>query len=413
MVGLVLMLLGGPTLLYGVAGPFARAVGGLARRFGPAGHLAAESIERAPRRAWSTASAVMLAVGIVVSQNGLTRDAKASVTANLAPIGHTDFFVSTGLRANFSSALLFGHDVEDRIRALAGVGFVAGSQFSFATLGRERVMLQGVEDGVLDPSLTLLRPSARPAVLAGHAVAVSTQFADARHLHRGSVIALPTPTGIRHVPVVDIIESFKWDKGIVVMSLPALEQWFGRVGVGDLYVQVAPGADRTVVGRAIRAVTATLPFNVEVDTGPQFLKAVAASTDQVNATFAAMQWIIVGAALLAVLNALLIAVVERRRELGILRAIGTSRRMLRRMVKGEAGAVGLIAGGLGLAVGVVSHYAVLKSVGENTGYPMHYHFSFVPMIVAALSGAAVTVIGAAFPARRAATVNIIEAIGYE
>lgn len=413
MVGLGMMLLGGPTLLYGAASELVKVVAALARPFGAAGELAAESVSRSPRRAWATASAVMLAVGLVVAQNGVTRDAKAAIHDNLAPIEAADLYVSTAGNANFSSSVLFPADAEARMAALPGVARVAGSQFAFATIGTDRVMLQGVEDGVYDPSLVLVRPEARAELLAGRGAVLSTRFAELHGLHRGDQLEVPTPSGIQHLPVVDIIESFKWDRGLIVTSLPVLSSWFGRPGVGDIYVQAAPGADKAAVRAAVAQYTSTLPFPVTVETGRQFMTSIAAAADQVQSGFKAMQLIIVLAALLAVLNAMLIAVIERRREFGILRAIGTGRRMLRNMVAGESMAVGAVAGVLGLFVGVVSQYAATASVGQSTGYPFHYHFRLAPLAIAVIAGAVVTVVGGALPARRAARVNVIEAIGYE
>jgi len=126
-----------------------------------------------------------------------------------------------------------------------------------------------------------------------------------------------------------------------------------------------------------------------------------------------MQWVVVGATALAVLNTLLISVVERRRELGILRAIGTSRRRIRRMVAIEAVAIGTVGGLLGILFGLSGHYVAVLVYKQLVGFTVHYQLVAVPVVVAGIPAAAIVVFASLVPAWRAARLNIVEAIGYE
>ena len=129
--------------------------------------------------------------------------------------------------------------------------------------------------------------------------------------------------------------------------------------------------------------------------------------------FLAMQWVVVGATALAVLNTLLISVVERRRELGILRAIGTSRRRVRRMVATEALAIGAVGGALGVLLGLSGHYVAVVAYRKLVGFTVRYELVAVPIVVAVISAAAIVVFASLAPAWRAARLNVVEAIGYE
>src|SRR5262249_20842733 len=114
---------------------------------------------------------------------------------------------------------------------------------------------------------------------------------------------------------------------------------------------------------------------------------------------------------LGILNTLALSVLERTRELGLLRAVGLSRRQARRMVRWEAVIISVIGAVLGLTVGVLFGWAVVRAIrdqgistlqvpaGQLVGY----------VIVSAFLG----VLAAAFPARRAARLNVLEAIAYE
>jgi putative ABC transport system permease protein len=126
-----------------------------------------------------------------------------------------------------------------------------------------------------------------------------------------------------------------------------------------------------------------------------------------------MQWVVVGATTLAVLNTLLISVVERRREIGILRAIGTSRRRLRRMIAIEALAIGMVGGLLGVLFGLSGHYVAVLGFTRLVGYKVRYQLLPVPLLLAAAAALVIALLSSVLPGWRAARVNVVEAIGYE
>jgi putative ABC transport system permease protein len=192
-----------------------------------------------------------------------------------------------------------------------------------------------------------------------------------------------------------------------------MQQWYGRPGAGWLEIDERPGADHATVRRQVTAVAKTAGFPTWVYSGPEILTASRRSVQQSTRIFLAMQWVVVGATALAVLNTLLISVVERRRELGILRAIGTSRKRIRRMVAIEAVAIGTIGGLLGILFGLSSHYIAILAYGRLLGFTVRYQLVATPVVVAGLSAAVIVVFASLAPAWRAARLNVVEAIGYE
>lgn len=412
--GLALMLAGFIIASYGLTSPIAAATSVIASKTGISGRLAAAAIERAPRRAWATAAAVIVATGMVVAQGGIFNNVDRSLRSIISSLGKIDFYLSTATPESFSVEVRLPEEWRDEIRTLPGVSNVGINSFEFITFKNNKVLLQGIESSVGEsPSIALASAEARARVLSGEGAIVSTRFAELYSIGQGDTLPLPTPNGIHRVPVVDEVPSFAWERGLITVSHQMLSEKYARSGVSDYMVTLSENADREAVRSSLESFGRRLPVPIYVTSGGEYLQAIFATVDQINALFGSMTWVVVGAATLAIVNALLISVVERKRELGIMRALGTSRRRLRQMVSLEAAAIGVVGGLAGALVGFVLHRGVMGDVAVRTGLPINYYFYARPALIAFVAGVAIAILASVIPARRAGNVNIIEAIGYE
>jgi putative ABC transport system permease protein len=362
--------------------------------------------------------AVLMGVGLVVGNGGLVNSTSHSLIDNVASGRPPDLYVTATSDGNVGNGFLGTTTLlpdawAGDLARIAGVKKVAGTQFSYATLGRRRVVLEGITDGAIDPSLQGVPAASLASVLDGDGVVVSTTLAAALGLSVGSTFVLPTGAGDIPLEVVAVNESFKSNQGAAVVSLGLLQQTSGRPGVSSYDITLAPGADRAAVAGAVRRVVAGVPYPVTVQRGDDHYADIKAAVAQSTAAFVALQWIIVVAASLAVLNTLVISVVERRRELGILRAVGTSRRTVVRMVLTEAAAVGIGGTVLGVLSGFVLSVVGIRGLARSTATPLHFAFSVQPVAFAIVAGAVVCLLGGILPARRAGRIDIVTAIGYE
>lgn len=150
-----------------------------------------------------------------------------------------------------------------------------------------------------------------------------------------------------------------------------------------------------------------MPINVY--TGQERLDATKATVEQSGGFAIAIQWIVAVVAAVALLNTLLLSVIERKRELGVLRAMGASRRFVRRMVLAEAAAVAAVGSLLGVAMGTALHVVGNRVLTESISVQVQYS----PQIVVGIYVLVAFVLcfaGAFFPAARAGRMNISEAI---
>ncbi|MGW2663869.1 FtsX-like permease family protein [Nocardia tengchongensis] len=405
-----LSIAGSVVLCFAATGPIVRAVAAVAGLFGAPGALGATTIERAPRRVWATVMTVMIGITAIVAMGNASRNMVSAATDSFEGLGRTDVFVSPTAMEQFPTGPLLPADLKAKLAAIPGVGGVGSAQMAFATLGRGRVMLQGYEDGVARTSaLDDVSKADQARMAAGEGIVISRDVARSLGVDEGSELALPTPSGEHRVKVLRVVPYFSAIAGVVVLDLDIMRQWYQRPGETIIGIDFAPGADPAAVMAAVRA---AVPGDIHVSTGRQAVDAISSSVQQGTAISAAILWIVVLVATIALLNTLMLSVLERRRELGVLRAMGTSRRFLLRTVLTEAAGIGLTGAALGLAIGSAVHYLATVALGHAIAMDIAYRPS--PLLVLyAVIALGLALLGAIPPALRAARLPIVEAIAVD
>ncbi|MFC9436131.1 FtsX-like permease family protein [Nocardia sp. NPDC057030] len=397
------------TLCFAATGPLVRAAAATARAFGAPGALGATTLERAPRRVWATAMTVLIGVAATVAMSGASRNMIDSATATFEDLAATDLYVSPASMAQFPTGPLLPAGLTEQIAAVPGVAEVSPGQMAFATLGSGRVLLQGFPPNARHTQMGALDDAAAAGLAAGAGVAISRDVAKSLGVGPGARLTLPTPTGAHTVTVLQVIPYFSAVSGVVMMDLDLLRQWYERPGETVLTVAFAPGVDRAAVQAAIRQL---VPPEIHVDTGANTVAAAASSIRQGSAMSNAILWIVVLVATVALLNTLMLSVLERRRELGVLRAMGTNRRFLMRSVLAEAAGIGVVGAALGLAVGIAVQYLATVAMAHALTIDIAYRPS--PMLLAYGTAAlALALLGSIPPALRAARMPIVEALAVD
>jgi putative ABC transport system permease protein len=152
-----------------------------------------------------------------------------------------------------------------------------------------------------------------------------------------------------------------------------------------------------------------VPADVLVYPGEEAAAAVGKSMAQGTALIDIMAWIVVFVASVALLNTLMLSVLERRRELGMLRAMGASRRFSLRTVLAEAAGIGIVGAAIGAVLGVVNQYLTSAALTKVLSIDVVYRPSLLA-IVFACAALGLTLLGAIPPAVRAARLDIVAAV---
>jgi putative ABC transport system permease protein len=393
---------------FALAAPIVNATAAAARVFGSVGALAAATIERAPRRVWATVMTVLIAVVTTVTITGTNADMIRSARTIFAPVADVPVWVSANSPDSYPTDAL-PQGLSEKLAALPGVRHVTEGALGFGEVGGTRVMLDGFAAGTADPLYRALDQRTRDQVLAGRGVVLTQNLGRTLHVRVGGQLRMQTPHGVQQTTVLALVPYFSTVIGTVGMGLDQLRSWFDRPVTTTLEIAAAPGAD---AGRLLADVRRAVPAPNYVYDGRAKLAGLEAPMHQSMFIANAVWIIVVLVAAVALLNTLTLSVLERRREIGVLRAMGSSRRSVLRMVLAEATGIGVVGGALGLAFGMTDQWLFSLVSGDM----MNFQVTFRPSWMAGaftLGALAISLLGSVPPARRAARLNIIEAVSVD
>jgi putative ABC transport system permease protein len=401
--GGMLVILIGVALMAPVLGrPVIRAVGAVYRRvFGTVGTLATENSLRNPRRTAATASALMIGLTLVALMSILGASAKASTDKSIKSTLIADFVVSNAVGQGFSPS------IASSVQKLDGVAAVARFRQGVGKIDGETVYPYGADPAQLARTLKVPMTSGAVNALANRAILVNTTTAKSHHYAVGDPIVLKMQGGTARLTVAGV---FKASAAVPTSYLVALHTLV-RGGIKPLdtalFITKKPGADAAQLRRQISAVIKDNP-TVTLKDQHQFADEQAKQINQFLYIIYALLGLAIIIAVLGIVNTLALSVIERTREVGLLRAVGLSRRQLRRMIRLESVSISLLGAVLGMAMGIGFGIALQRAIADDgidvLSIPWVQLAAFV--VLAALVG----VLAAVLPARRAAKLNVLDAI---
>jgi len=374
------------------------------RLFGTPGQLAGENALRDPRRTGATASALMIGLALVSLIGVLAASLNSSVDDLVDEQFNADFVVQSAAFTPFSTG------VGDELAQVPGVGVLSRQQFLPAKLGglRGDTTFIAANDDRFGHVYDLDVHAGRTSLRAGEAF-VSQDAADDHHWRLGSRFTLGFPGGRTLRPtIVGIIEPSQV-AGPINISLDDLESVGVQRQDSSLSIRLAPGADAATVQRALDKVVEPLPI-VSVQDKDDFRDSVRGQVNQLLYMIYGLLALAIVIAVIGIVNTLGLSVIERTRELGLLRAIGLTRRQLRRMVTLESVAIAVLGAVLGMVLGVVFGVLLRQALSDDLtslGLPLGQLAMF--LVIAVVVG----VLAAVIPAVRASRLDVLRAIATE
>ncbi|MFE3204853.1 ABC transporter permease [Embleya sp. NPDC059237] len=414
-VGIVLSLVAfvvlGPTLVRTVLPPIARVL----VRSGAVGRLGRGNLMRDPRRTGATAAALTIGVAVVAATAVVAASASGSMDARIDRTLGGDITV----RSDKSGAPLTT-EVSDAVRRAPGVGRVVRLREARIEVLADGRADHGWVQGA-DPELpsVLHRRSASGAPAPAPApgtISLGAGYARDFHLSIGSAVLLRGPTGTElTVTVAALREPDPAGQSIGRRDAPlvALETLTALApGAQDsmIFVDGAPGTDRAKLKAALRTALAPFPQASARDRD-EYKRLVRGGIDGVLDLVYALLGLAVLIAALGVVNTLTLSVVERTREIGLLRALGTSRGQIRRMVRAESLALSVYGTLLGLLLGVGWGVVAQRGLADRGLEVLAVPWATLAALVA--GAGVVGVLAAVLPARRAAGTAVLTAIATE
>ena len=386
------------------------------RVYGNEGRIGASNVQRSRLRTALTVAALMVGVSMTIAIGALTTSFKRDVSDWVGSYIGGDLYVygSMPLRT----------DIAERIAAVNGVEAVTPLRYTDATWVQPDGDKLTVQIRATDPlsyrqvtEFNFVNTDRSSVELAaemaeGDVVFVSTIMAEKHGVAVGDLLTLQTRRGQRSFRVSAVVVDYMQQGLTIQGSWKDMRRYFGINDAQFFLVKTRAGVDPEIVKEQITAQFGERS-HLTVQSN-QVVKSQALSiTGQTFAMFDVLSVISMVVAALGVINTLTMSVVERTREIGMLRSVGMTRAQIWRMILSEAALIGLVGGLFGLLVGMILARLFILGASNSQGYAVNFYVPWVPVLTSVLVSLVVSQLAAMLPARRAARLRIISAIQFE
>jgi len=399
-IGAVGLFMGMSTLAPLVARPVARVLSAPMR--GITGKLAKENTIRQPRRTASTASALMIGIALVAFASIFAASIKASVTDTLEESFPADLaFASTNFNVGVSPVAIDELDAQEEYSVVSSVSL------GYIEIDGEELDVAGVDPDTVTRVYDL-GPSIEMNEL-GDDLLVHEEVLDTNGWAVGDDIVVLYPGAASDT--VEIAGTFT--DPTFANYVIAEEVFFENISDNRIAIAFARLAEGVTIeeGQAAADVALAEFPTVDVNTQSDQIAEAEAQVDQLVTLFTGLLGLALVIALLGIANTLALSIVERTREIGLLRAVGMTRRQVRRMVRWEALITAVFGAILGVLIGSVIGFGVVSSLADDGlgSFALPAGQLMIWLIVAAVAG----LIASLGPARKAARLDVLRAISYE
>ncbi|MBW5420483.1 FtsX-like permease family protein [Streptomyces sp. BG9H] len=408
---LVATVIAGPLLVR----PVIRVLGGaFPALFGSVGRMSQRNALRNPRRTGATAAALMVGLALVgglsVASASMTKSFDRQIDETLG----ADFVVQN---SNFTP---FSPEITGKVEETEGAGLVVRQRFSplkVALPDGEKVetTAAGYDTRLDEVANVKFAEGGSRAALAPGRIGMDKEFAAEHEVRVGDVLPVTFPGGRTAKLTVGAFtdqaspEGFALEGGLF-LGLDTVEKYVPDGQDSAVYVNAAPGTDADALRARLEKTLDPYP-QVQVRDQADYKELIRQQIAVMLYLVYALLGLAIVIAVLGVVNTLALSVVERTREIGLLRAIGLGRRQLRRMIRLESVVIAVFGAVLGLALGLVWGVAVQQVLALQGMKDLAFPWA---TIVAVVIGSVVVGLAAALlPALRASRMNVLEAIAHE
>ncbi|MGW0567184.1 ABC transporter permease [Streptomyces tauricus] len=408
---LIATVIAGPLLVR----PVIRVLGGFFPAvFGSVGRMSQRNALRNPRRTGATAAALMVGLALVGGMSVASASMTKSFDEQIDKTLGADFVVQN---ANF---MPFPQEITEKVMATEGAGLVVRQRFAPVAVRlpdgeRVETTASGYDPDLDEVARIPYVEGNTAAALADGNIAMDAGFAEDHDVRVGSTIPVEFPAGRRTELKVaaltdqDGAEGFGTQGGLF-LGFATIEKFVPGGQDSALYVNAASGASDASLRADLDKTLDPYP-QVQVRDLADYKKLIHDQIAVLLYLVYALLGLAIVIAVLGVVNTLALSVVERTREIGLLRAIGLGRRQLRRMIRLESVVIAVFGAVLGLALGLVWGVCV-QQVLALQGMKA-FAIPWTTLVAVVVGSAVVGIVAALLPALRASRMNVLAAIAHE
>lgn len=385
--------------------------------FGAEGVMAVETMVRSPRRTVATVGAIMIGLAFVFSNASLIQSQKTAINRSIDKAIAADMLVTTSEQLQ-SRTYHFSDKTSRTISEMPEIETadevrVTATEYD----GVEVTILAHNMRAYFDISPDLLDTgdpvTAREITSNGEGVLISKNMSLRWNVKMGDQLTIRSPKGDIKLPVVGMLDYFRSENGTIFLERELYKQYWDDTDVDYVLIDLKPNVDRAAFKDKIQAAIAGTQ-QAFIYTHDEYKAWVTKLIDQLFLMMYMQMVVAVLVASIGLINTMLISVAERKREVGIFRAIGGLRRQVIKMVLLEAVAISLIGFAAGVITGAMNAYFLVNTAAKVVaGFDLRIVFPYTVAAVSIPLVVIVAIVSAWIPARRAAHLNVVDAIGYE
>ena len=366
------------------------------------GHMARENAASNNKRTASTAAGLMIGLALIGMATVVASSLKSSFRDQMGSTLTADFLVNHPQDQDFSKQLAVD------VAALDEFGEVSSVRFGSMRVDGETKDVTSSKFSVLLDLLDVDVVAGNPVAAAGPtSLLIHSDVAEDRSLEVGDPITVEfAATGLQTLTIGAIYDN-PFLIGNYALDDSGWEANFDTDSINVVAAKLAPGADASAAADSLSQIESSFP-QLEFESNDEFRQRMEGQLDSLLVIINVFLGLAILIALLGIANTMALSVLERTQEIGLMRAIGMTRRQTRSMIRLEAGIVSLFGALLGLVVGLFFGWVAVLAIPESiiSRVDIPYGTFAVYAAVATVAG----LLAASFPARRAARLNVLDAI---
>ena len=385
------------------------------------GRMAADNVLRGATKSAVTVSSLMVGLSMAVGSSILTTSFRGSIQTWIEQTVPADLFVTSNARMGGIKNQPVAFELAAELAKAPGVKAVDTVRLRNVDFENSRILLLSLQTRIRFQHTSSWpitrwvgdRQTVQARLTAGEGVIISETLSHRFGTQPGGKIALQTAHGRADFPVLAAITDYSSDQGSVFMERDLYLKHWDDTLVDSFEPYMQPGVDPKPAREWILKNYGE-KYHLYALTNAEFRDEIGAMIERVFSITRALELVTIVISLISVVNTLLTSILDRMREIGVLRAVGMLRGQLVRVILTESVLLALVGAAIGVAVGTVNGFIILKVVNaQDTGWEVPLYF---PWLAATLYASALIVVGslmAIYPAKVAAKVAVVDALGYE
>jgi putative ABC transport system permease protein len=380
--------------------------------------LASDSLRKNPIRSGITVATIVISLAAIFTIAAFVNSVRGSLLTWIDQMVTADLIVSSGARTAGPKNVPLREDPLPGLKSVPGVKIVDLYRLIRSTYNGMPILIESFSAVESASVRSLPTPGgdgkkALSEMAAGKGVIVSESFQSKFGKDANDTIELATPAGLIAFRVLGVYIDYSSDIGSVLIDRGLYKKFWQDELVDAFDIWLEPGADQNVVIEKIKEDYGE-QYELFISTHRQLKESVVRIMEQSFVVNYAVEIVAVVVAVFSVINTLLASVLDRTREIGVLRAIGATQAQIRRMIIFEAAWIGLIGGFLGLIAGtIMSYHHVVYNTKVLTGWTFEYYYPYHLSALSVFISVILCLLAGYWPAKQAAATPIVSAIGYE